>query len=270
MSKDKLLLPLQIARVVLAAALLGTLAAQAAKNPDKPEKPDKVEKPARMEKMERKLERAAMAQAAETPERRPAAAASQPIERANRVDQRNNRVDRSNAGAAEARQAAATPADAKFDNFRLIIERNIFNPNRVGRVRAGSEERAPHIDTIALVGTMQSDKGVMAFFDSPDSAFRKALREGQSVGEFKVKKIRPDGVDLERNGEPLALRVAQQLVKPEGGDWKVSAVEPLPPETGGAPASGGRPIEITPPAIPANASETLRRLMEQRQKQLKQ
>ena len=235
----------------------------AAKNPDKPGKPADIDK--RAEKIERKLERAAAAELSPAVEQRRLSAVPSPVPPAQPDRSRSDRRGRSTEY-----RVPTTPADAKFDAFRVIVDRNIFNPTRTGRTRDRSDEKVARVDTIALVGTMQYDKGVVAFFNSPDAAFRKTLREGQSVGEFKVQKIKPDEVELVRDGKPVSLRVAQQLRRPEGGEWSVSNIEPPADSTGATAASGNRPPEPEePPPIPADASDTVRRMMEQRQKQLK-
>ena len=163
--------------------------------------------------------------------------------------------------------ALITPASG-FEAFQLIVERNIFNPNRIGRTRTAPEEKPPRVDEISLVGTMQSDLGVMAFFDSPDPAFKKTLKAGESVADFKVQSIAADGVELIRGDKPLALKVSQQLRRAEGGDWNVISLVPAARVDGSARLESGRPGSAAPPEIPADASEALKRLMEKRQKQL--
>jgi hypothetical protein len=260
-------------RTLAAFALIAIAAvgARAAKG-DKVPNPDK-----RAEKIERKLERQGVAEISAAMAQRQAMAANAPASdsersRSDRSDRGSDRSDRSSRSRSNEYREPTTPADSKYDGFRIIVEKNIFNPTRIGRTRERTEEKAPRVDTIALVGTMQSDKGVVAFFDSADSAYRKTLREGQSVGEFKVEKIKPDEVELVRDGKPSTLRVAQQLRRPEGGDWTIADVEPPQPDTPGTTStSSGRSAEpAAPPAIPPDASEALRRLMEARQKQLKQ
>ncbi len=171
--------------------------------------------------------------------------------------------------ASSAPPAAAGPAalgpNADFTAFRLITERNIFNPNRIGRGRE-DDTPPPRTETIALVGTMDSGaKGRQAFFDSPDAAYRKALGEGDTLVGYTVKAIQPDRIELAAGDKTLSLTLSQQLRRPAGGEWTVAARE-LPAPTAGGPAAA--PAE--PPPIPAGASDLLRRLMEQRQKQLKQ
>jgi hypothetical protein len=159
-----------------------------------------------------------------------------------------------------------TPA-ASLDAFRLIIDRNIFNANRTGR-RERSEAPAPRLDTITLVGTMDYEKGEFAFFDGSDADSRKALRVGQSIAQFTVTKITNEGVELERGGKPLKMAVRQQLRRSEGGDWSLDPLDTLRPEA--ASASNSADTSAAPAAIPADASDVVRRMMEQRQKQLRQ
>lgn len=161
--------------------------------------------------------------------------------------------------------AAAAPAQG-FAAFQLVVERNIFNPNRVGRTREASDVKAVRTDEISLVGTMQYDKGLLAFFDSPDSRYAKALREGDTFADFKVQRIMADRVELLRGDKPLTLKLSEQLRRPEGEDWSVRPA----PNNALAPA----PEVVLPSAPGADASspeaaEVLKRLLQKREKQLK-
>jgi len=168
-------------------------------------------------------------------------------------------------------ESSVAPA-VSFDSFRLISERNIFNPNRTGRRDRSSEEQAPRLDVISLIGTMESDRGLRAFFYGSETAFRKALKVGDSVEKFKVAQIAPNVVDLEREGKTLAMRVGQQLRRPEGGEWNLISIDIVRSEAAAAAAkeASGRIDPSAPVVIPANADEVTRRLMEKRNKDLKQ
>lgn len=164
------------------------------------------------------------------------------------------------APSAAAGAETVSPASG-FDAFRIIAERNIFNPNRVGLTRAAPEAQPPRTDEIALVGTVEFGGQRVALFESAEAAFRKSVREGETIGDFTVAKVGAAGVELVREGRTLPLRVAEQLRRPEGGEWSVVAA----PD---APRADAR-AEAAAPEIPADASEVLKRLMRQREKQLK-
>src|SRR5262245_49763727 len=73
---------------------------------------------------------------------------------------------------------APTPAAGlTLDAFRLIADRNIFNPNRSGRTpereyTRREPERRVRTESLALVGTMSYDHGLFAFFDGSNSDYR--------------------------------------------------------------------------------------------------
>jgi hypothetical protein len=143
-----------------------------------------------------------------------------------------------------------------FTAFRLIGDGNIFNQNRVARTSAGLPRDM--VETISLVGTMQSESGLFAFFDSPDENYRKAVHEGDTIAQFTVKHISPDRVELARDSGPVSLAVGEQLSRPTGGDWTAAA--PAAPNPAAA-----EPAEQT---VPGDESAVLKRLMEKRQQQL--
>jgi hypothetical protein len=160
---------------------------------------------------------------------------------------------------ADPRPGAAAPGGggaASFTAFRLIGEGNIFNQNRVARTSADLPRDM--VETISLVGTMQSEGGLFAFFDSPDANYRKALHEGESIAQFTVKHVSRDSVELARDPGPVSLAVGGQLSRPKGGDWTAATPAAAPP-------AAAEPAEQ---AIPDDDSAVLKRLMEKRQEQL--
>jgi len=119
------------------------------------------------------------------------------------------------------RNDSSIAPSTSFDAFRLITDRNIFNPNRTGRRDRSTEEAPPRTDVISLVGTMDSDRGLRAFFDGSESAFRKALRVGDSIDKFKVTQIAPNLVDLERDGKSFRCAWVSSFAGPRAaiGTW---------------------------------------------------
>jgi len=159
--------------------------------------------------------------------------------------------------------AVAGPATS-IDAFRIITERNIFDPNRVGHSARGADNQ-PRSDTISLVGTMHYDKGLFVFFDGSGPDFRKSIHEGETIAQYTVERIRNDGVELTRDGRPIFLTIGQQLRRAVGGDWTAIGLDALRSESDTPRVADTTP----PPVIPTGASNTLQRLMEQRQKQLR-
>lgn len=201
--------------------------------PDKPEKPEKPQKPERVKDKESKKS-----------------------------------SKESSTALASSAKSVATPEAPRdpggYDAFRVIVDRNIFNPNRT-RAR-GPEEVPPKVDTIALVGIVHDDGKTFAVFDSPDESYRKALKVGEQIAGFAVAKIADDHIELSKgeNEKPFTFRMSQQLRRVENGEWRTTGRDFVRTDS-----SRDRASKEAPP-IPSDASAVLRRLMEQRQKQLKQ
>ena len=170
---------------------------------------------------------------------------------------------------APARNDSSVAPTASFDTFRVVSDRNIFNPNRTGRRERTTEEQPPRVDTISIVGTMESDRGLRAFFDGSDSSYRRAVRVGESVDKFKVTQITPNVVDLERDGKSLSVRVGQQLRRPEGADWDLVGEDVLRSEAQARATAGTKGDPSTPPPIPDGASDIEKRMRERRLKDFK-
>jgi len=127
-------------------------------------------------------------------------------------------------------QDANPPSRRDYSAFRIIAERNIFNPNRSGRsgrsaARAASEGRVA-TPSFALVGTMCYEQGRFAFFDGSSSDYRKALEPADSIAGYKIAAITPGHVKLEStNGQPIDLAVGMQMKKQDEGDWLLVTIQ---------------------------------------------
>ena len=168
-----------------------------------------------------------------------------------------------------------------LSSFRLISERNIFNASRSGgRVSASREVRKPErVDTLALVGTMDYDKGTLAFFDGSSSDFRKALKAQATIAGYKITEITANSVKLESGEKKLELRVGTGLRREDEGEWKFTAAVTTLASSAGESSSGsstsgrgdnrnGRSTSTGSPATAStDAAEILKRLMEKREKE---
>ena len=132
-----------------------------------------------------------------------------------------------------------------YSAFKLITERNIFNPRRYASSAPKERRetrRAIRVDALTLVGTMKYEKGPFAFFDGTSSSYRKVLQRGDNVGGFKVESIEGAGVKLSYGTNQIDLPVGAQLRREEEGDWHlVSAVEMAANNTT-RPPSGPPPV----------------------------
>jgi hypothetical protein len=175
--------------------------------------------------------------------------------------------------------AATAPRRVDYDAFKTVAERNIFNGNRSGQrvVSRSVAQRVTKVDSFTLVGTMNSEKGDLAFFDGSDSDFRKAIKLNQRVGEFEVHEIWPAGVKLRQGTNEFALRVGAALRREDGGNWHYSDAGSYA-STSGSGSSRSRDngssaspesstSSSTAPLPTAEVNEVLRKLMEKREKE---
>jgi len=120
-------------------------------------------------------------------------------------------------------QPSNAPSRLNYDSFRVISDRNIFNPNRYARsssrTRAESSRPASRVDSFTLVGLMQYEKGVFAFFDGTSPNYRKTLETDGAISEFKITGIDPKQVKLVSGTNEFTLHVGVQVRREDEGDW---------------------------------------------------
>jgi hypothetical protein len=175
-------------------------------------------------------------------------------------------------GRPAAAQTTNAPADTNYSSFQIILDRNIFDPNRYAHAshsRGRSVSRsAPYF---ALVGTLSSRNGMLAFFDGNDSDYRKVLSPDGVIAGYKVAEITLHGVKLASTNKPVVMKVGAQMRQEGKGEWQLAESAELPATTAGnaVPAT-----DETPSATPASGSanepnDVLKKLMQQREQELK-
>jgi len=158
-----------------------------------------------------------------------------------------------------------------YESFQIVTRNNIFDPNR--RYQNPNYHPQPHrqINRFSLVGTMSYPKGKFAFFDSPNADYKKVLEPGGSIAGYTVKDVTAKGITLAANGEEIEMKVGTQMTKGEGEkDWRLSGhVEQ--PENADATneATDGQSSTVAPTGATPEMSDTLKKLMQQRQQELK-
>ncbi len=122
-------------------------------------------------------------------------------------------------------QTTNPPSRLDYASFRIITDRNIFNPRRSARYTPTERTRRPaaRTDSFALVGTMSYEKGLFAFFDGSSSDYRKVLKQDDTIAGFKVADIQASHVKLASPSNQVELHVGMQLRHEEDGGWQVSA-----------------------------------------------
>jgi hypothetical protein len=154
---------------------------------------------------------------------------------------------------------------ADFANFQVISERNIFNPNRTAHRHRGDRPQAA-ADAFSLVGTMSYAKGTFAFFDGTTSEYKKALQNSGTIAGYKVTAITPTSVKLVNGDKELTMKVGTQMRREEKGAWQLVASSELPAET--VESTDSTPAETTSSDSNLEGNDVLKRLMQQREKEL--
>ncbi|HEU5396969.1 MAG TPA: hypothetical protein VFV81_07370 [Verrucomicrobiae bacterium] len=158
-----------------------------------------------------------------------------------------------------------------FDTFQLVVQRNIFDPNRYPHTpRSRPRERQPGVPTFTLAGTMSYRKGMFAFFDGTSSDYRKALQDGGTIAGYTVTNINWAGAQLLSTGLVVNLRVGSGM-RQEGDGWQPTSATDLaePPAAGPADNSSTDNAAPASPASGAPPNDILKRLMQQREQEMK-
>ncbi|MCL4178093.1 MAG: hypothetical protein KJ072_10190 [Verrucomicrobia bacterium] len=169
-------------------------------------------------------------------------------------------------------QETANPPETNFSRFRLIAERNIFNPNRSGRTAppvTRSSSRPAQLDSFTLVGTLGDGQHWVAFFDGTRSELRGRLQLEDTIGDYTVSEISSSGVILRQDTNTVPLRVGMQLRRENEGPWHL-ADRSESTRTGdrSSPAESSSRTSSTSASTASVDDEVLRRLMQQREREL--
>jgi hypothetical protein len=163
---------------------------------------------------------------------------------------------------AESSSTNAGPSVLDYAAFRVVAERNIFDPNRSPR-STSAPVRPKTVESFTLVGTMSYEKGVFAFFDGTSSDYRKAVKTHDSIAGYSVVAISPDSVKLLRNTNLLDLAVGVQMRRRDDGVWERS-------ESATAYAATTTTTSSTPSSEPAASgaeSDILKKMMQRRERE---
>jgi hypothetical protein len=146
-----------------------------------------------------------------------------------------------------------------YSTFKIVNDRNIFNPHRRGRSsRAPETQSTSKADSFALVGTMSYEKGIFAFFDGSKSEFRKVVKPAETIAGYTVTDIAPNSVKLVSGTNQIELNIGSQMRREEEDDWRLSARKESSASTRTVGTANRRVPErrTTPPGTPAETVTT--------------
>lgn len=205
----------------------------------------------------------------------PATAPDQREEPGRGTESRNDRGNREPTRSTPPTQNPPGPG-SDFSAYRIITERNIFDPNRSARRSNNTPRPRPKtVDSFALVGIMSYEKGTFAFFDGSRGEFKKAVRPAGEIAGFKVASVGPDAVRLSSENRDFDLKVGMQMRREEDGPWEkssqsasYSSAPSAPPNSGGPGAGTGAPSQTSLPSTGnSSTDEVLKRLMQRREQE---
>ncbi len=123
-------------------------------------------------------------------------------------------------------QSTNGPMRPEYSTFKIVNDRNIFNPHRHARSNGARETRPVNkLESFSLVGTMSYEKGTFAFFDGSKADYRKVAKPADVIAGYTVLDIAPDSVKLASATNQVQLPVGKQMRREEDGDWELAAAE---------------------------------------------
>lgn len=135
------------------------------------------------------------------------------------------------------------PMRLTFDDFDLIVKRNIFDPDRKKLVpRADPGPRLPPPpprNNIVLKGTMKIDQVQFASFDSSLSDYRGRFNKDSDIGEFKLTDVTGTNATLKLDTNKFILRVGEGLSRTGQDPWTAAGKSSYKSGASFAASSGG-------------------------------
>ncbi len=186
--------------------------------------------------------------------------------------------------------ALAATAGELPDAYRVIVQRNIFNANRVPAPTVRPDSVAlpvppppsPPTVTVALTGVLVIDGEATALLSSTDPELSGERRVGDALGAWRVASILTTGISLvDEAGEQALLPVGKAIARTGDQPWRLSEERPAysrpaqssgpsSPSTSAASSTSSSSSSTAAGAGESGGSEAdiLKRMMERRQREL--
>ncbi len=178
-------------------------------------------------------------------------------------------TDSRKAGAKKEETKARGPKPLTFEDFDLVVKRNIFDPNRrkfVPRSTTPSAPPPPPKNNIVLKGTMKTPAAEFASFDGTLSDHRGRFEKGQELGGFKLTSITRTNATLKLSTNVFTLAVGESLSRTGDGPWSAAGRSSF--NSGGSAGAAGSSSSGASSASSSSPgrSAALQRLLEARRK----
>jgi len=159
---------------------------------------------------------------------------------------------------------------SSFEDYKIIIERNIFDGNRNAPVKKLPVSKPtpvipppPVLEHITLVGAMiQTNNKTsltqeIAFFSGSKPEYSVALKKGMKIAGFEIINITTSNIILDKKGYQINLPVGKSVTGNKEVEWK---------PTDSSVSVVGSTKET--PKVSEDNSELLKKLIERRRQQL--
>jgi hypothetical protein len=167
--------------------------------------------------------------------------------------------------------AKAASSSPEFTSFKIILQRNIFDPNRTPFRENSDQSRKSRpnpqqTDRFTLLGVLIHNGDPLAFFEGSQTEFRREFKPGETIAGFRIAGISTEKVLLEKEGRKIPIPVGQGMSSTDGEEWEVGS--------GTGTVVKDDSVKNVPPENPAkdkgqdtDTSDLLKKMMERREKE---
>ena len=183
-------------------------------------------------------------------------------------------------GESEDTQNENTVPSNAFDHFQLILDRNIFDPERRPQrdLKRDRERRPepPREESFSLIGTMSYADKQLAFFNASDSEWSGGIRLGESLAGHKVIRVDYDKVVLQYEGDTIELTMGAGRFRRGEESWQTqnissaSYAQSSSNRDSSSEDSDDAPDSDGPDLSELESNDILKQLMERRKQQMGQ
>ncbi len=157
------------------------------------------------------------------------------------------------------------PRAKSFADYEIVLQRNIFDPNRSGsrRYRNSGADSGPVSDQVQLVGTWLTDRQVIAFLEGNRPGYSGTTALGGGFDGWRFADITTQHVVLVKGPNKIVWPVGQRIERNGKGDWQLAGASSSPMQ----PAASG---PSTPSTLQSEgaAKDMLQLMRERRQREM--